>query len=311
MKDENKNRIRALKAWETIRKNKELKSKKLENQKDYNNKEKQNQREILLKLLSEISEGFDERNPLKKKFACPKVVYLESPQLLFTKMIQNERKFSEESKGLLRFRDLEYNIPNNIEFDKFIHGQYGVNIHGQTKILFEEHIHGDSWHEIENTILINSSYKEFIKNTRWNKECDYDKFNYVFIWADYCGAFSSFKEDIDLTFSKKILGNGSIFALTFSIRDMARDKKLPEYSKTNCIVALNNYVSKCAKKYGYVVELLPESGNYKKTMYTGIFKVTHPQMTEDTMAIIELQKTHDRLINELEYKINKLKKSYE
>jgi len=288
-----KNRQRALKAWKTIRKNGG--KKKVKKKIDYRNKKKENQREILINLIKkEILENdkFKENNPLREKGRMVQGIYLESPELLFTRKLQENNLLHE----------MFFKIPNHLEHDKFNHSRRS-NIWGETEIQYEEHISGDFYHAIQNVCLDNCSYNDLVKGYE-------QKWNTAFIWADYCGAFSSFYEDIELTFSKKILGNGSIYALTFSIRDMAKSKKLPSISNINCMVALNDYVGKMAKKYGYIVELLPESGNYKQSMYTGIFKVIHPQLSKDTEKIIELQKTHDRLVSELNYNVEKIKKEY-
>lgn len=295
-----KNKLRALKAWETMRKRGYIKKK--DKKRSYKNNLKNNQREIMIKLIKEYLKDFEEKNPLRQSKYMIEGIYLESPELLFTKMIEKEKLNHE----------IFFKIPNNLEYKKFNIGQNGFNIHNQAFILYEPHIPGSYWKNISNIVLVRDSYKDIIQDIGSDfTNIKNHKWNYVFIWADYCGAFSSFYEDIELTFSKKILGNNSIFAVTFCIRDMAKKKKLPFYSKTNCIVALNDFVTKSAKKYGYTTEILPESGNYKQNMYTCIFKIIHPQLTKDAEKIIELQKTHNLLVSELEYKINKIKNEYE
>ena len=99
----------------------------------------------------------------------------------------------------------------------------------------------------------------------------------------------------------------SIYALTFSIRDVQRKKKLPGYSKTNCIVAVNDYVTKAAKKYGYVAELLPESGIYKKNMYTAMFSIKHKYISKNLEKVKSMFEQYDNLTTELWGKLNRVR----
>jgi len=282
----NKNRNRALKAWKTMRKRGFVTKKQ---KKDlYNNKRKENQRKILVNLIKEKKELFNKSNPLRRSNLYPKIIYLDSPKLYFTKLLDKEEINN----------DFSLIIPNNKEFYKFHHSRRW-NIWGQTQIQYEEHINKDYYKPLHHIVLENKSFKDYILNGSPidNKEDMY--FNTFFIWADYCGSFSSYLEDIELVFKNKVLGNNSIFAMTFNRRDVARKQKIPNYSTTNCIVAVNDYVSKLAKKYGYKVELHKDSGFYKATMFTAIFIVEHKYITKNQEQIEKALETYNNLISDL------------
>ena len=87
--------------------------------------------------------------------------------------------------------------------------------------------------------------------------------------------------------------------MTFNRRDVARKRKIPNYSNTNCIVAVNDYVSKLAKKYGYKVELHKSSGFYKSTMFTAIFIVEHKYVTKNQKQIEKALEIYNNVILDL------------
>ena len=288
----NKNRKRALKAWETIRK-RGYKGKK-QKRSLYNNRIKDNQRKILVELIKEKKELFEKSNPLKQSRYMPKIIYLDSPNLYFTKTLDKESINNE----------FNLVIPNDEQWNKFHWGDDGGNIFGQRYVQYKEHIHGDLYKPIRNVILERQSFKEYITevNNRINVTDNY--FNTFFIWADYCGSFSSYLADIELVFKNKILGNNSIYAMTFCRRDVARNKKIPKYSNTNCIVAVNDYVLKIAKKYGYKVELHEKSGFYKASMFTAIFIVEHKYISKNQEQIEKALETYNNLILDLKHKMS-------
>ncbi len=292
-----KNRERALKAWETMRARGYVKKKKEVKKVSYNNPKKQKQREVMIKLMHKYLGKFEESNPLRmEKNSMARGIYLESPELLFTKMI-DKADWKTKLSGKIFFQ-----IPNNKEFEKFNISRDAGNIYGQYGIQYKPHLSGAFYEQIENIILVKSSYKQLIE--RYGEE---DRWSHFFIWGDYCGSFSTFSEDIELTFSKNILGINSIYALTFSVRDMAKKNKLPKYSETNCMVAVNDFVLKVASKFGYDVELLPESGCYKSSMYTAIFYVKNKYLEKSVKNLDEMLKNLEDKKREIEYQIEKLK----
>ena len=286
----------AKKAWETMKKRGYFRKK--DKKVLYNNKVKDNQRNMLINLLKVKVSDFDRINPLRDKKYMKKGIYLESPSLLFTKKLEKEHLTD----------DIFFTIPNHIEFDKFNFGSkaggYVCNAWGQARIQYKPHKSCAFYEDINNVVLSRYSYNDTI--SRGGMCLGSDKWQFVFIWGDYCGAFSSFVDDIDVTFDKKLLGNGSIYALTFNKRDMARKKKLPNYNETNCIVAVIDYVTKSAKKNGYKVTILPESGSYKSSMYTAIFEIEHKQISQNLEKINEMYKDYNNLTSELYSKITKV-----
>ena len=198
----------------------------------YNNYKKEEQREILLRLLQATVQTYGSRNQLPRNL-LPNGIYLDSPNLFFTHRIIDEK---------LNLK-IDFELPNYIEYDKF------------KKTNFE-HIS-----------IINSSYYDLI-----NQE-SHTKYSTIFIWADYCGCFSSFYKDIDITFDKNLLGNGSIYALTFCGTDLKRKMKFPDFGESHAIVATNDFVMGCAERNGYTARLMPESGFYKSGLYTAIFTI--------------------------------------
>jgi len=242
---------RANKAWVTRRQNplwkKSLKSKSKD--KVYDSEEKAGQRQIFIKLLKESLDNNNFKDNIKNH--CPvRGIYLESPELLFTKLIQKENLNSQ----------IMFRIPNNIDFNKF--GGQSLD-RGRGKRL----------RKIDNGILLkDESYKEMIGSLEKNT------FNHCFIWADYCGTFSSYKDDIEETFKKRILGNNSIFGVTFCTRDKNQNqhglnKKV--IAKSSYLLVANAHITNCAHNYGYYAESVSEgAGLYKQNMYTLIFKIT-------------------------------------
>ena len=194
----NKNRNRALKAWKTMRKRGFVTKK--QKKVLYNNQRKENQRRILVELMKEKKDLFEKSNPLRKGRTYPRIIYLDSPKLYFTKVLDEEEIN----------QDFNLIIPNHQEFGKFYHVG-NINIYGEIQIEYHKHIGRGRIHPpIYNVILENKSFKNYLLDERGGRSQEEDYFNTFFIWADYCGSFSSYLEDIDLVFKKKILGNNSI-----------------------------------------------------------------------------------------------------
>jgi len=278
-------RRRARKAVETRKK----KSITIERSDRYSMREKEDQRKVLIKLILKYLPGFRKANPLRDTTRMPIIVYLESPKLYFTRAIEDASITTE----------VLCVIPNKEEFSKF-HTTQDYNIYGQHRIQWEEHIHGQIWRPIHNVILYEKTLGELLETFKYepgNYMRKGEKWNLMFLWADYCSSFSTNKEDINKMFSYRILGNKSVLALTFSSRDPKKPKT--KYKKSHCIVAVTNYVTSVAEENGYSVKLLPQSGFYKASMYTAIFEVRHEQVDDNLKAINTMVRTHYDIIHRL------------
>lgn len=271
------------KRWATVRKNMHYKK--------YKCLSKEDQREIIIGLLIKSEKEWMIHNHERyTAFGRRNIIILETPELLFLK------KLDEKYKEQIPF---EVWIPNNIEFEKFEHEDFCNACKGN--IYGEHQIKGCSSNWYDTRIkLLNLSYLEFIKR----KETYFrDEFSTSLIWADYCGAFSSYTEDIEETFSSMILGNHSYYAITFCKRDPKRNEKLKQYKFTNCIIAVNDFVSKTAKKYGYTAEILPESSMYKTNMFTAIFLIKYTMMEEHKDEITKVIEEHRIIEKQLRQKL--------
>jgi len=246
------------KSWVTKWKKKE-KSKPKSDLEKYQTDEKKRQRIIVAELLDKVCKEWEKEGNFYSK--VPFTIILESPELLFIK------KLFPEWYGLNQ--EIDYKIPNYIiipndsNFEKF----------PTTDRRYIFHCHNL---KLRNDINYNvgirpKSYLEFIE--------EYIKFNpkdrgeeCCLIWGDYCGAFSTHKKDIEKTFESKILGDNSYYILTFCTRDPS--KKKSSSSKINCVAEVTDFVSQCAKKNEYTIELMAkETGLYKSKMYTCFFHI--------------------------------------
>ena len=287
----------ALKAHKTRRKNKQWKK--------YKTISKENQRDILVDLLLKSNNEWMKYNHSRYTDEYKRnVIILESPELLFLKRIKEKNK--EEIP-------VQVWIPNNKEFDKFEHVEWCNACKGNVWGEHQLKDYSNNWCDT-NVLLLNQSYFDLVNhqlicdNGRSYRDLK-DKlksFSTCMIWADYCGAFTTYTKDIEQTFSSLILGNHSYYAMTFCKRDPNRSKKNKEYSYTNCIIAVNDFVSKAAKKHGYEVELLPESSMYKSNMYTVIFLVKYEMMDKCKEQITTLLDEHKKIKIELDHKIKDL-----
>lgn len=284
-----KRKAAALKAWDTRKRNKHYKK--------YKTISKAEQRRIILDLIEDANKNWKKYNFMRYSGMKKNILVLESPECLFLK--EYIKRFEQHSKRY-HWPNRIY-IPNNIEFDKFgEHTKYCVGCNKSGRITSSHSLKEfkNVYSGTEQVInLLNCSYADLIDSAGWY----FNKFSFCMIWADYTGAFSTYSKDIAKTFKSHMLGNHSYFAVTFSKRDPARAKKLKEYSITNCIVAVNDFVSKAAKKYGYDVELLPESNMYKANMYTAIFLVRYKIMDDNKAeidSIVSEVKEMDKKIDE-------------
>jgi len=251
----------------------------------YDNEQKDKQREMLFKLMSKSYNEWSSNNPDWN----PHAIIFDSPELLAIK--KYHKMLNESIIDCMSY----IIIPNKFEYDKFNIAYSTEDEYGEVKIRYPE----ETWcpRTLGGVRLVNKSYLEYIKSNVYVKY----PFSTHFIWGDYCGAFSSYIEDIEETFKHHVLGNNSYYALTFCTRDPKKPKT--RYITSNCIVAVNDFVSKSAKKYGYEVELLPDSGIYKHHMYTCIFHVNYNYFKSHELKIEQLNKRNEELKQELE-KIN-------
>lgn len=288
----------ALKAAETRRRN-DLYTK-------YKTKTKEEQREIILDLIEKANNEWMEYNHSRYTDEWKRnIILLESPKCLFLK------------EYLGRFQKNNYIpnqiwIPNNEEFDKFKCATHCNACKGN--IWGEHQIDGfsSSWND-RDILLLNCSYLSFVGG-KIKDDCEpytyrenhrLKRFSVCMIWADYCGAFSTHRDDIKATFYNLLLGNHSYYAITFCTRDRGKNK-LKKYRRTDCIIAVNDFVSKIAREYGYVVELLPESGMYKPFMFSAIFLVKYEVMEKAKEEITKLLDEYRKTRIVLDHKIKDL-----
>jgi hypothetical protein len=210
----------------------------MKKQKNYNNLKKNNQRKKIINILKERLSYFK-----SKHIKNIKGLYLEAPQLLFTKEIE---------KNSLN-DNVEFYIPNPFDFDKFNKGR--ENEEGYT-IKYNNRI-------IHNIFLKDLDYYNFVNTT---------KLKFAFIYADYCRTFTAHKKDIELTFKKNILLDKSILILTFAIRDVSLERANSENSEVSAPSAVPDYVKDMAILYGYYAKTI-YSECYTQGMYSWAFYI--------------------------------------
>jgi len=246
---------------ETIRSTQ--KEKKKTDKEKYMTIEKENQRTIVAELLDKVCKEWDENGKSSK--AATLAVILESPELLFIK------KLFPGFYGLKQ--DIDYEVPGDIiipnkdDFYKFPTTQ-------RCYYYYAHHLkYSEESRDINYCVGVKPlTYLEFINEYMGHYGDLKTRENCCLIWADYCGAFSKYKVDIEKTFESKILGDNSYYILTFCVRDPTKNKS--QTSKINCIVEVQDFVKQCARKYEYNVELMAkETGLYKDHMYTCFFHV--------------------------------------
>lgn len=167
-------------------------------------------------------------------FIEPNILVLETPNLLFVNQ--------------LNLKDVgRVDIPNNEEFNLFKKLPKKVN-------------------------LYNKSYYQFVKE--YKKRHPYsEKINcYDLIWADYCGTFTRFKKDIELTFKKRLFHNYAFYGLTLCMRDINKNKE-KEMKNKDLILFINEFISRIGQKHHYFTRLSSESGIYKRNMVNLIFEI--------------------------------------
>lgn len=287
----------ALKARDTRKVNKEKNS--------YNNKLKRKQRKKLIQLFNVVTNNYNKYNP-SRYASHPSIILLESPEVLFLEELRKNKDKIDEKIFFIRVY-----IPNEKEYDEL------------DKIIYESNDNYNyRYKDLDYRIdVLRESYNEFIKVCKdgrqarsrcfrhgtWIQNIYPERFEICFIWADYCGAFSKHMEDIELTFKSKLLCNHSIYALTFNTRDPS--KKKTKYSSMNTIIAVQDYIKKTSKKYGYIVEFLTDqSGLYKPHMYTAVFKCIYEPIEKNLDKIIEFVKTYHTLHSELLNRLHQIDK---
>jgi len=218
----------------------------------YNNPEKN-------KIRNEIINILKENYAQQKSKTDYAMLCLESPELEFIDALHENDIFKDNAF---------ITIPNNIEYDKLIKNS------NKRKYLssFLDH---DKENKTDNMLfyrnkeilsitlfsIVNQSYYMYALRKHAIKDGYYN-----FIWADYCGTFTSYKDDIKLTFARKLLKDNSIFAVTFCSRDSAKT------GKNALIIDMLNFITNTANYYGYKIEYL-FAENYNTTMVTLIMKV--------------------------------------
>lgn len=277
------------KAWETRKKNQEIKK--------YKSLPKDTQREIIFNFMFKALKEWKQYNLERYSTDHPSILLLETPELFAVKKLELmiKKRYNHLKDSANEYHPHTIIIPNDKQYFE-LHEKIGGGH------IYSEYLH--SFVEVFDT-----SYLDFIQGYHWKSmhHREYPKkFSLCLIWADYCGAFSSHTQDIEKTFESKLLGNHSYYAITFCKRDPQRDKKLKKYSMTNAIVAVNDFVSKTARKYGYEIELLPESSMYKSNMFSAIFLVKYKHIDKNLEQLTKLVNTYYDLQSDLKLKLREI-----
>jgi len=303
------NVVRALKAWDTRRKNKETEKYKLEC--------KDIQRKKLIKLMNKALVNYDKNN-IKEYSTTPSILLLESSEIYFLKELGNF--YNKKNTNIIK--PFNIYIPNNKQSIE-IKNNISLNNNKKHTDLYIEHQYQFKYTDICEcgVIVLPESYYDFFdickdgnqeknrsfRHGTWIKNIYPERFEFAFIWADYCGAFSKHMKDIELTFKSKLLSNHSIFALTFSTRDPI--KKKTKYSSINNIIAIQDFIKKTALEYGYTVEFLTDySGIYKHHMYIVVFECIYEPIEKNKEQLTKLISTYYDLHNELKNRFNDIKR---